>query len=376
MAGIYIHIPFCRKICSYCDFYKTKDISQKPLFINALINELQDRKNYLSGEIISTIYFGGGTPSVLTATQITKILDEIEHLCPVNKDAEITLEANPDDLNKKYLSELKTTKINRLSIGIQSFINNDLQSMGRRHDSNQALLAVRNAYETGFKNISIDLIYGLPGLSPEKWEENLELAFNLPVKHISAYHLTYHEGTKFYDLRKKGKLKEIKEELSIEQFNCLINKAKENGFIHYEISNFAKEGYFSEHNSSYWFGEKYLGLGPSAHSFDIKSRQWNVASVKKYVDAIQNISPYFEHEMLSENEQYNDYILTNLRTMWGIGKKSLKDKFGKEKVDYFAQNVQKYIHSGHISESATHYFLSRNGYFISDEIMANLMFVE
>ena len=376
MAGIYIHIPFCRKICSYCDFYKTKDISQKPLFINALISELKKRKDYLSGEKIDTIYFGGGTPSVLTATQITKILDEIEHLFPVNKDAEITLEANPDDLNKKYLSELKTTKINRLSIGIQSFINNDLQSMGRRHDSDQALLAVKNAYETGFKNISIDLIYGLPGLSPEKWDENLELAFNLPVKHISAYHLTYHEGTKFYDLRKKGKLKEIKEELSIEQFNSLINKAKQNGFVHYEISNFARKGYFSQHNSSYWFGEKYLGLGPSAHSFDVKSRQWNVASVKKYVDAIQNNSLYFEHEILSESEQYNDYILTNLRTMWGIDKNKLQEKFGKEKIDYFAQNAQKYILSGHISESATHYFLSRNGYFISDEIMANLMFVE
>ncbi len=376
MAGIYIHIPFCRKICSYCDFYKTKDISQKPLFINALISELKKRKDYLSGEKIDTIYFGGGTPSVLTATQITKILDEIEHLFPVNKDAEITLEANPDDLNKKYLSELKTTKINRLSIGIQSFINNDLQSMGRRHDSDQALLAVKNAYETGFKNISIDLIYGLPGLSPEKWDENLELAFSLPVKHISAYHLTYHEGTKFYDLRKKGKLKEIKEELSIEQFNSLINKAKQNGFVHYEISNFARKGYFSQHNSSYWFGEKYLGLGPSAHSFDVKSRQWNVASVKKYVDAIQNNSLYFEHEILSESEQYNDYILTNLRTMWGIDKNKLQEKFGKEKIDYFAQNAQKYILSGHISESATHYFLSRNGYFISDEIMANLMFVE
>ena len=376
MAGIYIHIPFCRKICSYCDFYKTKDISQKPLFINALISELKKRKDYLSGEKIDTIYFGGGTPSVLTATQITKILDEIEHLFPVNKDAEITLEANPDDLNNKYLSELKTTKINRLSIGIQSFINNDLQSMGRRHDSDQALLAVKNAYETGFKNISIDLIYGLPGLSPEKWDENLELAFSLPVKHISAYHLTYHEGTKFYDLRKKGKLKEIKEELSIEQFNSLINKAKQNGFVHYEISNFARKGYFSQHNSSYWFGEKYLGLGPSAHSFDVKSRQWNVASVKKYVDAIQNNSLYFEHEILSESEQYNDYILTNLRTMWGIDKNKLQEKFRKEKIDYFAQNAQKYILSGHISESATHYFLSRNGYFISDEIMANLMFVE
>ena len=244
MAGIYIHIPFCRKICAYCDFYKTSDISQKTFFINALLEEMQQRKLYLGDEKIKTIYFGGGTPSVLTPSQVTKILDGVYSLFKVDNDVEITLEANPDDLNKTYLHGLRSTKINRLSIGIQSFFNHDLTVMGRRHDSSQAQIAVENAYGSGFENISIDLIYGLPGLSNKNWLKNLEMAFALPVKHVSCYHLTYHEGTSFFDLRNKGLIKEIHEKDSVKQFEMLTSFAQSKGFVHYEISNFALEGFF------------------------------------------------------------------------------------------------------------------------------------
>ena len=376
MAGIYIHIPFCRKICSYCDFYKTADISFKPLFINALLKELKLRGNYLCGEKIETIYFGGGTPSVLTPAQINLIIGEIFQQFEVANGVEISFEANPDDLKKNYLEGLKTTKINRLSIGIQSFLNHGLKYMGRRHNGTQAEQAVQNAFSAGFKNISIDLIYGLPGLSLNDWAKNLEKAFNLPVKHVSSYHLTYHKGTKFYELRKKGLLKEIKEKESVQQFEMLVDLAKQKGFVHYEISNFAKDACFSKHNSSYWFGKKYLGLGPSAHSFNQESRQWNVANVQKYMEQVNGAGNYFEVETLSENDKYNDFILTRLRTMWGIPKKEVENKFGAKFLAYLAQNTQKYIQSGHIVEQENNYTLSKKGYFISDEIMANLMFVE
>ncbi len=375
MAGIYIHIPFCRRICAYCDFYRIDDLSDKPQFIDSLMVELNNRKNYLAGEQIETIYFGGGTPSILTKAQLNKILAEIYRLFPVKPDAEITLEANPDDLKANYIKNLAETKINRLSIGIQSFIDQDLAKMGRRHNSKQAVISVKNAYQAGFKNIGIDLIYGLPGLSAGSWQNNLEQAFSLPVNHVSSYHLTYHKGTAFYGLREKGLLKEIPEGESIKQFEMLIDYAQQKGFIQYEISNFALERCFSKHNSAYWFGEKYLGVGPSAHSYDQQSRQWNTANVHNYIKTINSGIDYFEKEILSENDQYNDFILTNLRTMWGISKKEIKKKFGEDKYKHFTKNIGKYIQSGHVKEGAESFTLSTQGLFISDEIMASLMIV-
>jgi len=376
MAGIYIHIPFCRRRCFYCDFYKTTQTALKSFYIEALLTELNLRKSYLQNEIIDTIYFGGGTPSVLTPPEIEKILAGIYGGFDVVTNPEITLEANPDDLDVEYLSRLAETKINRLSIGIQSFFDEDLKQMNRRHNSLQASGCVNEAFSAGFKNISIDLIYGLPGLTLEKWGENLKQAFVLPVSHLSAYHLTYHEGTRFFDLKKKGFLQEIPEDDSVAQFELLIDKALENNFFQYEISNFAKEGAISKHNSAYWSGKKYLGLGPSAHSYDGSSRQWNVSDVGLYIENIKKSTPLFELEILSENERYNDYIITNLRTMWGISEEYIKNSFGETRLRDLKKEIGKYLKSGFVYEKGGFYFLSKAGLFISDEITSALLSVE
>ncbi|NOY95957.1 MAG: radical SAM family heme chaperone HemW [Chlorobi bacterium] len=374
MAGIYFHIPFCHRKCGYCDFYKTTETGLKPQLISALIRELNDRKDYLAGEEIETIYFGGGTPSVLTIVQVKILLAEVYRLFSVAKNAEITFEANPDDLSAEYLSGLSSTKINRLSIGIQSFFDEDLARMGRRHNSTQAVECVNDAYRAGFKNISIDLIYGLPFMTSEKWGRNLEKALSLPVSHLSSYHLTYHEGTPFYKLRKEGVLREVEEEESINQFEVLIKMAESKGFIHYEISNFAKGEAFSRHNSSYWFGKKYLGVGPSAHSYDKASRQWNVSGLKQYLQNIRQDKPYFEKEILNKDTRFNEYILTSLRTMWGVSKKSIREQFGADYLAFFQQGIQQFIHSGYVTEKAGKYILTKRGFFISDDIIATLMY--
>ncbi|VAW19210.1 Hypothetical radical SAM family enzyme, NOT coproporphyrinogen III oxidase, oxygen-independent [hydrothermal vent metagenome] len=375
MAGIYFHIPFCRRRCGYCDFYRTTETDLKPQLIPALIRELNNRKDYLAGEGIETIYFGGGTPSVLTIAQVKKLLDWVYRLFSVATNAEITFEANPDDLSPEYLGGLISTKINRLSIGIQSFFDEDLARMGRRHNSVQAVECVNDAYRAGFKNISVDLIYGLPFMTSEKWGENLEKALSLPVSHLSAYHLTYHEGTPFYKLRKAGVLKEVEEEESINQFEELIKMAESKGFMHYEISNFAKNEAFSRHNSSYWFGEKYLGVGPSAHSYDKASRQWNISGLKQYLQKMQQNKPFFEKEILNKDTLFNEYILTSLRTMWGVSKKTIREQFGTDYLTCFQQGIQQFVRSGHVTEKAGNYIFTKRGIFVSDDIMATLMLV-
>ncbi|HSM49598.1 MAG TPA: radical SAM family heme chaperone HemW, partial [Draconibacterium sp.] len=288
MAGIYIHIPFCRRKCYYCDFYKTVNTSLTPKYIDALITEIVQRKNYLENEPVETIYFGGGTPSVLTRNEIVEILNTLHRHFTISPNVEITFEANPDDFSGDYLKEIYQAGIRRLSIGIQSFQNEILQKMNRRHDAAQAIEAVENAAKTGFNDISADLIYGLPGLTHNQWKADLKRVFELPVQHLSAYHLTYHEGTAFYTWLKKGTLKELKEAESVSQFQILNEMAKENGFEQYEISNFAKNGKYSKHNSAYWLGVKYLGLGPSAHSFNSISRRWNVAHIESYIKALES----------------------------------------------------------------------------------------
>jgi len=375
MAGIYVHIPFCRRKCYYCDFYKTVNTSLIKKFIEALKNEIVQRKNYLDNECIETIYFGGGTPSVLNESELTELLDFIHLHFNVSPTVEITFEANPDDLSVEYLHEIYRSGVRRLSIGIQSFQNEFLKKTNRRHDANQAIEAVKNAAKTGFNNISVDLIYGLPGLTEELWKADLQQVFELPVQHLSAYHLTYHEGTPFYTWIKKGTLKALKESESILQFEILIQMAKENGFEHYEISNFAKEQKYSKHNSSYWKGVKYLGLGPSAHSFNGTSRSWNVSHIESYIKAVEAGLPYSEEEILSENDKYNEYILTRIRTIWGISFEDLKTGFGTEKANYFQQNIEKYINSGLVKQQSGIYTLTEKGWFVSDEIMANLMFI-
>ena len=375
MAGIYVHIPFCRQKCYYCDFYKTVNTSLTKKFISALENEIVQRKDYLEGELIETIYFGGGTPSVLNENELTGILDFLHKHFNVSTTAEITFEANPDDLTVEYLNDIYRAGIRRLSIGIQSFQNEFLKKMNRRHDANQAIGAVENAAKTGFKDISVDLIYGLPGLTHDNWNADLNRVFQLPVQHLSAYHLTYHKGTPFYTWLKKGTLKALNENESIRQFQTLIQMAKENGFEQYEISNFAKDQKYSKHNSSYWMGVKYLGLGPSAHSFNGISRSWNVSHIESYIKAVAAWLPYSEEEILSENNRYNEYILTRIRTIWGVLIEDIITGFGIEKAIYFQQNIEKYITSDLVKQQSGIYTLTEKGMFVSDEIMANLMFI-
>ena len=375
MAGIYIHIPFCRQKCYYCDFYKTVNTSLLNDFIKALRSEILLQENYFEGEQVGTIYFGGGTPSVLTKHDITEITGFLQEVFAISPGCEITFEANPDDLTPNYLADLYSAGIRRLSIGIQSFDDALLKKMNRRHNAIQAVEAIKNAAAAGFSDISADLIYGLPGLTKSGWKASLETVFSLPVTHLSAYHLTYHEGTPFYTWLKKGTLKPATEPTSIAHFEALVKMAAENGFEHYEISNFAKNGLYSKHNSSYWTGKKYLGLGPSAHSFNGFSRRWNVSHTEKYIHSLQQNQLCFEEEILSEENRFNEYILTGIRTKWGISAAEIQNRFGSEKAAYFQQNMEKYLDRKLAVKTGDIYTLTQQGWFVSDEITANLMFI-
>jgi oxygen-independent coproporphyrinogen III oxidase len=359
MAGIYLHIPFCRKRCHYCDFFKSTDLSQKDRLLEGLRKELETRASELASEEISTIYLGGGTPSVLLIDELKYILQTIRQNYQVSPEAEITMEANPDDLSQAILLAIREIGFNRLSMGVQSFSESDLKLMNRRHGVMQALQSVKWAKKAGFSNISIDLI-----------------AVELDVQHISAYNLTYHEGTVFYDQLKKGILKELPDELSLQQFEMLISILKEAGFEHYEISNFCKPGLYSQHNSSYWKSKKYLGIGPSAHSFDLGTRRWNVSSVSGYLDGVENNKSYSETEILTEQDRFNDYIITGLRTIWGISEELIQAEFSDSYLVHFQKTRDKYLHSGHVLNASGKICLSPEGLFISDQIMADFMVVE
>ena len=375
MAGIYIHIPFCRQKCYYCDFYKTVNIAQTERYLHALKNEISFRKNYLQNENVQTIYFGGGTPTVLTGRQLEEIILLIKTQFQINNDVELTIEANPDDLSEDYIKQLTELGINRLSIGIQSFQDELLKKMNRRHSATQALNAIENAFRAGIKDISVDLIYGLPGLTIEKWKSDLAKTFNLPVTHLSAYHLTYHEGTPFYTWLKKGTLHDVEEKESVAQFRILTEMAEMNRFEHYEISNFAKNRMYSKHNTSYWTGAKYLGLGPSAHSYNQVTRSWNVAHTEKYISILEKGNLPAEEEILTDDNRYNEYVLTRIRTKWGVSSKVLAEKFGTKKEEYFKHHIFKYLETGIAVKNEEIYTLTKEGWFVSDEIMANLMFI-
>jgi oxygen-independent coproporphyrinogen-3 oxidase len=370
MSGIYFHIPFCKVKCNYCDFYKSTDLANINNFLQALEKEVAIRGAYLSDKNIETIYFGGGTPSVLKREEVKKLLNLIRSTFNVNHEAEITFEANPDDLSPEYLRQLVDTGINRLSIGIQSFSDDDLKFMGRRHTAQQAVDAVVNAQKAGIENISVDLIYGIPGMSFQQWKANLDMVFNLNVQHLSAYHLTFHEGTPFWSNLQKGVFKEIDEDESLQQFEELISESVKHGLIQYEISNFALEGYFSKHNSSYWNQTEYLGLGPSAHSYNKTSRHWNVSDIKKYTEKILNGHIAGEFEVLTVTDRYNDYLITGLRTIWGVDEDYIMSEFGPEISLHFKQNCQRLLPSGIIESKNNRIFISKNGIFISDKIIS------
>ncbi|WP_372774548.1 radical SAM family heme chaperone HemW [Mangrovibacterium sp.] len=376
MAGIYIHIPFCKTKCHYCDFYKSTDFASRPDFLTALHLEIASRKNEILGEEIESIYFGGGTPSVLKVAEISGIVERIASVYSVSPQAEITMECNPDDLTADYLGELKASPVNRLSIGTQSFNDRDLKSMNRRHNGKQAVNAVSEAQKAGFSNISIDLIYGLPQQTLEAWIDNVEQAIALNVQHISAYHLTYHEGTVFYDYLKNGKIKELPDELSFDQFKWLKSALEKAGFEHYEISNFACNGLYSKHNKAYWERKAYLGFGPSAHSFDLKTRRWNVSSLRNYLEAFEQRKPNWETEVLSQQDQYNDYVITSLRTQWGISDHYLLTNFEPRFEKHFKAEAQQFITSNHLVVEEGTYKLTTEGLFISDRIMEQLLFIE
>jgi oxygen-independent coproporphyrinogen-3 oxidase len=370
MSGIYFHIPFCKVKCNYCDFYKSTDLSDVSSLLLAIEKELAIREDYLTEKKIGTIYFGGGTPSVLKKEELQHLLELINSKYDVGPNAEITFEANPDDLSPEYLDQLISSGINRLSIGIQSFSDSDLKFMGRRHNAQQAIGAVANAQRAGFSNISADLIYGIPGMSSQQWKSNLETVFSLNVQHLSAYHLTYHEGTPMWSNLQKGVFNEIDEDESIQQFEELIAASAKEGFIHYEVSNFALDTFFSKHNSSYWNQVEYLGLGPSAHSFNKTTRFWNVSDVKKYVKTILQGKIAGEFEELRIVDKYNDYLITGLRTIWGIDKNFIMSEFGNEIWEHFNKQYQRLLPAGIIEENNNRIVISKKGIFISDKIIS------
>lgn len=372
MAGIYFHIPFCKQACNYCDFHFATTLRQKQPLIEALAKELRLRKNYLSDSAVSTVYFGGGTPSILDREEIDLLLREVRSLFSVTADAEITLEANPDDLSAAKLEAWKQIGINRLSIGIQSFRQADLEYMNRAHNETEAVEAMARAREAGFENISIDLIYGLPFSSDEQWKSNLEQALALNVPHISAYGLTIEPQTNFGYLHRKGKLKELPDEVVNRQFELLIAALSNAGYEHYEISNFAKPGKYSKHNSSYWQGTPYLGIGPSAHGFNGRERYMNVANNKKYVEDITRNHLPETVETLSLSNQYNDYILTRLRTSVGIDLNEVKTQFGDEMHRYLLTEARLPVKEGLLHSSENGLWLSHQGKFLADHVCAQL----
>lgn len=331
------------------------------------------RREYLGNLDISTIYFGGGTPSALPVASITRILEKIYGHFRVEDSCEITIELNPDDIDDKYLEQLKETRVNRLSMGVQSWRDNDLKFLNRRHTSLQAARALESVFRAGYQNVAIDLIYGIPGLSSSDWSSNLERSFSFDIRHLSAYHLTIEPGTLFGKMKEKGLLTEIDEEESGLQFSLLVEKAEDEGFIHYEISNFGKPGFFSIHNSNYWKQVNYLGLGPSAHSFNGYSRQWNIRDVKRYIKAINSSSPLFEKEELDRKTKFNEYIMTSLRTMWGIDLDYVEEMFDKEGYDYIINLSGKLIDYGLMKQDKKTLVLTNQGQMISDNIISELM---
>lgn len=373
MAGIYIHIPYCKKLCFYCDFYHLISVDDNTAFINALVKEISLRKEYLSGEKVSTIYLGGGTPSVFSAKETETILNSINRSFDVTEDCEITTELNPDDINSGYIRDLRKLGINRISLGIQSWKDPVLKMLNRRHDSAQAVFALKETLNAGFENVTIDLIYGIPGMSLDEWESNLDFSFSFAIKHLSAYHLTIEKGTVFGKMLDKGLITEIDEDESVAQFNLLIEKAESAGFIHYEISNFGKPGYFSIHNSNYWKQVNYLGLGPSAHSFNGYSRQWNLRDVKGYIKAVNTGKSFFESEDLDMRTRFNEYIMTSLRTMWGIDLEYVEQMFEKEGYDYVMNLSGKFKDYGLMKQEQKSLVLTNQGKLISDNIISEFI---
>ena len=372
MAGIYIHIPFCKQACSYCDFHFSTNLSKKQVVLNAIEAEIEMRAIYIGNELVETIYIGGGTPSLLNKIELNSIFDKLNNTFQISENAEITLEANPDDLKLEKLEELKQTPINRLSIGVQSFFETDLRFMNRAHSAKEAIDSIKNAQKVGFKNISIDLIFGGQTTTNQMWQENLNSFFSLGVNHLSAYSLTIEEKTALANQVAKGKVANVDDEKNYEQYLMLQKAIDKNGFEQYELSNYCKKNSISKHNTSYWFGKTYLGLGPSAHSFNGNSRQWNLRNNSLYVKAIENNSSFFEKETLSEIDRYHEFLITSLRTKWGINRKELAAKFSNLIQKHFNSKTDN-LNKSTIDLSIETLSIKRAFLFQSDEVVRELM---
>ena len=375
MAGIYIHIPFCKQRCRYCAFYSSTLYNIKEEYANAVCKELAMRKSYAGKDTIETIYFGGGTPSTLPTALLQNICNAIYAYYTVSDNAEITIECNPDDLTPEFLTELKQLPFNRISMGIQSFDNEQLKRLGRRHDAEKAREAVDNARAAGYNNISIDLMFALPGSTKESWQHDLENAIALKPDHLSAYNLMYEEGTPLYHALERGEFAELSEEENVEQFRMLIETMKDAGYRHYEISNFAMPGKESRHNSSYWNDTPYIGCGAAAHSYNGISREWNIANVKEYIKGIESGERNYEIEHLTEEERYNDTILTRLRTADGIPLAWMKEKFSDRLNRYMLLAAEKQIEYGNLKKVNGSLSLTEKGIFISDAVIRELIYV-
>lgn len=376
MAGIYIHIPFCKQACYYCDFHFSTSLKRKEEMLMAIKRELELRKDELNKEQIETIYFGGGTPSILKIDELRMLIDAIYENYKVAEDSEITLEANPDDLSSEKIKELAKLPINRLSIGIQSFFDDDLKLMNRAHTAEESKKCLMEATKY-FDNITIDLIYGVPNMSNEKWRSNLKQTFDFNVPHISAYALTVEEKTVLHKLIEKGKVSPVDENLALEHYNILVAETEKRGFVNYEISNFGNPAYFSKHNTSYWFGKKYLGIGPSAHSYNGFERSWNVSNNTKYINALLADELPSEKEQLSEINRFNEYIMTGLRTIWGVSFQKIEKEFGAMYLQELKKNAERHIKSGLLEVELRTFsgkvlVTTKKGKFLADGIASDL----
>ncbi len=375
MAGLYIHIPFCKQKCHYCDFHFAVSLRNKPAVLTAMKKELLLRKNSLQTPI-ETLYFGGGTPSILSTEEIGELLTDIKANYQFVPNPEITLEANPDDLTPHFLSSLKKQGFNRLSIGVQSFFDEDLQFMNRVHSAKEAKLAIKNALEIGFSNITIDLIYGVPGLTNEKWQQNLHTFLDLGIPHLSSYALTVEKNTALDYFIKTKKYPPLEEELAKQHFDILVRSLQKQNYQHYELSNFAKDGFISKHNTAYWQGKHYLGIGPSAHSFCGKTRSWNIANNSKYTKVLTQDKLPLETEVLSLSDQYNEYIMTGLRTMWGVDIAKITKQFGLKYSQYLVAQSQACLAKNSLVLTADNKLVvSKKAFFLIDGIIADLFWV-
>ncbi len=371
MSGIYIHIPFCKQACHYCDFHFSTSMKKKEEMVLALVKELEFRKDEFEKEEVETIYFGGGTPSVLSIDDIRFLIHSVYQNYNVIENPEITLEANPDDLDEETILQFANSPINRLSIGIQSFFEDDLQLMNRAHNMEEAKKCLAFATQH-FDNISIDLIYGMPNMSNEKWLQNIETALSFNIPHISSYALTVEPKTALHKMIKLGTISTLDDDLAQQHFHILIDKLQENGFVHYELSNFGKPDYFSKNNTAYWLGKKYIGIGPSAHSFNGKSRSWNVSNNSLYLKAIAENKLPSETEILSKTDQYNEYIMTGLRTIWGVSLDKIETEFGSRFLEYLYQQAEKYISDNLLTVENNILKTTKKGKFLSDGIASDL----